>query len=1198
MSNGGQIFNKSLSLSLRDIRRLSSGNGRIANQTASSLSGSLVSTSSFRFDAPGTGLKSTQQLKVNWSDFSSHTFFNSAEAKVNSAFDTVINKFPFDGTRGELDEYLDGLTGYDAYILDSFPKHVGFLHFSGTQMGETATSWVDDNAGLGAYVAVEDFAGSLFPKLSKDNSGLPIIDPGTKSMSFEFFLNPATGSDEVGNQVLFQKLSGNDYGITIGISGSRPTQDSTQLVMIASSGSAVISSSMSIHKGTWNHVCAVLNRTAGNGRIELYRDNTLKSVSDYYNLKDFGFKTSLFMIGSGSSHVSSSAGSTFEPLQTFSGTLDELRVFHGLRSTSDQRNESLGNIFPKPNDDSLRLYFKFNEASGSYTSNDVLLDSSGNSLHSRVKNYRVGSREYKGVPLPLPLEDPKDNPVLFPTLDDTATLNAELLLSASSYDVNNPNLITKLVPAHYLQVQAQAEGFANEEGDTADAYSYYSGEPMPGGGRIGSPQLVSALLFTWAKFFDEIKMYLDAFSDLVFVDYDETESIAPHLLPFLDDYYSMQLPTPYSGASFIQFLKGMNLKPESTLSKMSLMQVQNGIWRRILVNLRDMMKSKGTIHAIKAFLRASGLNPDKNFRIREFGGNMTAGIGQSRRGRTEVSSMINFSGSLSQPTVPVLDASGIGSTMPNMRLGFLSASRIEPGWPYPRGTMVDKDYKGFGYHGISNNRSDGMLTSGSWTYEGIYKFEKGVSHNVTQSLARLQTTGSGNAFPLLQANLLAFPTAKIQFRSPRGTTQVQTGSIGLYLNTSHHSAEMPTLYFELGGIDIFDGNKWYVSFGRERNDAIGSVVSSSFFIRAGRQNFGEIIEFKSASIFFEEDPGPLTEADKNIFQLFDANTNMSGPFVTIGSQSIGDASRYLNNYTNSGDRGRYTKFSGKVGRTRFWSRALSEVESIEHTKNFRSVGVIDPATKFNFVTQQTGSFNKLRLDATIDQPVTMSDASGNIGIFDFSQNNLSGSASGFEVSKRIITPERFDFSMIDPKFDEPSQDNKIRIRGWSQFENVELFGGDVSPVYDIAPNKQGNDDLRFAMEISSVQALNEDIINIFATLDAIDDAIGKPELQFTDHYPDLLNLREVYFNRLTEQINLKGFFEFFKWFDTSFSSFIEKLLPRKTRFLGVNYIVESHMLERAKMQYNFADHYLGENNRNGLKGTILLRQLIGQVKRF
>jgi hypothetical protein len=259
---------------------------------------------------------------------------------------------------------------------------------------------------------------------------------------------------------------------------------------------------------------------------------------------------------------------------------------------------------------------------------------------------------------------------------------------------------------------------------------------------------------------------------------------------------------------------------------------------------------------------------------------------------------------------------------------------------------------------------------------------------------------------------------------------------------------------------------------------------------------------------------------------------------------------------------------------------------------------MDPALNFNFVTQQTGSFNRLRVDISMDQQLTSSDGAGDIVLFDFSQNNLFATGSGFELQKSIIVPERIDYSIIDPKFDEPRQDNKIRIRGWSQIENQELFGGDVGPVHEIAPNQQGNDDLRFSMEVSSVQALNEDIINIFATLDAIDDAIGKPELQFTDHYPDLLNLRQVYFNRLTEQINLKGFFEFFKWFDSSFSTFIDKLLPRKTRFLGVNYVVESHMLERAKMQYNFSDHYLGENNRNGLKGTILLRQIVGEIKRF
>ena len=141
-------------------------------------------------------------------------------------------------------------------------------------------------------------------------------------------------------------------------------------------------------------------------------------------------------------------------------------------------------------------------------------------------------------------------------------------------------------------------------------------------------------------------MYIDAFGNLVFVDYDETKSIPPQLLPFLSDYYGMQLPTPYSNADFLQFIEGMNLNTDPSISRSGLMNVQNQIWRRVLINLRDISKSKGTIHAIKSFLRASGISPDKNFRIREFGGNMTAGIGDSRTSRTEVTSLLNFSGTL------------------------------------------------------------------------------------------------------------------------------------------------------------------------------------------------------------------------------------------------------------------------------------------------------------------------------------------------------------------------------------------------------------------------------------------------------------------------------------------------------------------------------------------------------------------------
>ena len=78
------------------VRRIISSNAPVVKQTAASLSGSVGKSldRTFKLDGPGDGIKSTQQLNVDWSKFENHTFFNSAEAKVNVAFDTIINNFP------------------------------------------------------------------------------------------------------------------------------------------------------------------------------------------------------------------------------------------------------------------------------------------------------------------------------------------------------------------------------------------------------------------------------------------------------------------------------------------------------------------------------------------------------------------------------------------------------------------------------------------------------------------------------------------------------------------------------------------------------------------------------------------------------------------------------------------------------------------------------------------------------------------------------------------------------------------------------------------------------------------------------------------------------------------------------------------------------------------------------------------------
>ena len=89
------------------IRRYTNSSGVLRGQTQDSLSGSqepMSISGSFRYDPPGSPLKSTQQLPTDFTKWENHTFFCSAEANVNIVFDKIINNFPFDGTKKEYDD--------------------------------------------------------------------------------------------------------------------------------------------------------------------------------------------------------------------------------------------------------------------------------------------------------------------------------------------------------------------------------------------------------------------------------------------------------------------------------------------------------------------------------------------------------------------------------------------------------------------------------------------------------------------------------------------------------------------------------------------------------------------------------------------------------------------------------------------------------------------------------------------------------------------------------------------------------------------------------------------------------------------------------------------------------------------------------------------------------------------------------------
>jgi uncharacterized protein with NRDE domain len=109
-------------------------------------------------------------------------------------------------------------------------------------------------------------------------------------------------------------------------------------------------------------------------------------------------------------------------------------------------------------------------------------------------------------------------------------------------------------------------------------------------------------------------------------------------------------------------------------------------------------------------------------------------------------------------------------------------------------------------------------------------------------------------------------------------------------------------------------------------------------------------------------------------------------------------------------------------------------------------------------------------------------------------------------------------------------------------------------------------------------------------------AIGSPELDFSPDYPSLEAMRDVYFNRLSDRINFKKFLEFYRWFDISISTFVEQLVPAKTKYKGTNYVIESHMLERHKKQYYHNEMYMGQ--KQIINDKLLVQQIASTLKKY
>ena len=1094
--------------------------------------------SSFRYDPLGSPLKSTQQLNVDWSKFENHTFFSSGEVKVNESFNRIINGYPFDGTRREVETFIDSLTGFEKYIWENFPRNSGGLHLH------------DDG-----YISVKDKSGTLYPDLSKNTTGETIINPpdGTTSLSIEFLLNIPIGSN--GSEAIIQKLSSPENGFTLHLEPS--VTDEVECIFSLSSGSFRNTVNASLTKGKWNHICVIHNKDDERGNIpQFYLNEVLVGEGNILSMGKLDVDNSPFLIGAGSPFYS--GDTLITPTETLDGMLDELRVFHSVRDLRNQILFASRGLYSSPD---LKLYFRFNEPvgnlspSGTSSVESIVLDSSGNSLHSNISNFTGDMRVNLGITPTNPMRNEKSefNVVLFPSHATVLTLNSTLLSQAKEYDRNNPNNIIRLIPPHYLLEGSSQDGFSTPEGDGGDAYG---GVGIPGEGKMGSVQIILTFLYIWSKYFDELKMYLDSFGTLRNIGYLKEGTLPDNFLEDRVKEFGFYLPKMFTNMDLDSFVHGDSLDPQEDDS-IPIREIQSEITRRVLMNLPKISRSKGTQHSIKSFLRSVGIDPNNSLKIREYGGSTTKQIGTTREIRTETLPTVEFSPD-SLITTP-----------------YLTGTRSEPGFPDITGTP-----------------SDCLLTSGSWNVEGMWKIPPQklpliTDSNGNQSLIRVVGTGSLSTQHQLYSNLIVTQGSDHPLTSP---------TVELYLRPGCGTTSPTlTLSLPLDGNGVFDGDTWNISFGCER-----SSPSSSYYLRVGKMEEGEIRKLYVTSSFFQEDPS----GSGNVFRELSSTHNSSGSFIVMGSHhefDYGTTGYYhLNSTLHTDEPARTTEYIGWGGNLRFYSTSLSLGEWKEHVRNPYSTGVGDPTTHWNYVTSTSGSFGRLRLDTLQKQPTRESDSLGNIDFLDFSEGIGTSRGSGFIPSTNVLVGDILTYSHLSPKFDEVSTDEKIRVRSFIDPELVEENPWSVlAPTYlssEALASEEPQDDLRLSIEFSLMDSLNRDIVRIFSTLDPISDALGSPENMFSPDYPHLENLRDVYFNRLSEKPNWRSFLEFYRWFDLSISSFIEQLVPGKTNYKGTNFVVESHMLERHKNVYHWDGNYAGD--RIKIQDELRVQLITGRIGKY
>ncbi len=248
-----------------------------------------------------------------------------------------------------------------------------------------------------------------------------------------------------------------------------------------------------------------------------------------------------------------------------------------------------------------------------------------------------------------------------------------------------------------------------------------------------------------------------------------------------------------------------------------------------------------------------------------------------------------------------------------------------------------------------------------------------------------------------------------------------------------------------------------------------------------------------------------------------------------------------------------------------WTDKLSKNEIKEHALNVNNYGRENP----QFInTHNTGSnilnLNTLALSWQFDNNPAFSSSA--LSVIDFSSGSLSdidkyGEVVGYKypgistnfVNQNTAIVQDYLQSIEYVEVDNAYTSDRVKIKD----QEIDKFKTDSRPItYD------------FSFEKSMYQIISKEMLNFVAGLVSFNNMIGEPVNKYRPNYKMLEKVKEKFFSRVQNDIDLDKFVNYYKWIDASLGRMLYELQPASSNLRSdLKNVVESHALERNKYQH-------------------------------